>query len=390
MRPTLRAKVMIRLTLALVILTPLGGCGGNDDIATRILRQPVAADAAAARAHDPCTLLSAGEAAPYVGALATPPYRASDGAADVAGDECMYRGTDGRQVTVRPDWSGGGASAGKAVQGAADLLGAVLSKGGGAGFDTLAHRVVKPEPGPWDKATWIPGGSLFASKGERSAQVDVGGASGKESDALALARIAVPRLDHPLDYDGAKAVALAPKPKPHPAKACDLVPRLEVEAAIGTLAGAATSDSPETSCTWRVASAQGTRTYAVEFVWQGGQKNYAMLTHGMSMVGGLLGAPSSSPLDTMQPPPQMQQAIGGLMKMIGGPSDGGGAASAPGAAATVGFRTDTMLKGPWDHAALLHGTQLLAVRHDAFVGMSLESADYQRAKALLAAICSRL
>jgi hypothetical protein len=378
---------MIRLALAIATLTPLTGCGGSDDTATSLLRQAVAAEAAAARAHDPCTLLSAGEAEPYVGNLATPPYRASDGAADVAGDECMYRGTDGRQVTVRPDWSGGGASAGAVVQGAADLLGAALSKGGGAGFDTLAHRVVKPEPGPWDKATWIPGGSLFASKGERSAQVDVSGASGKESDALALARIAMPRFDHPLDYDGAKAVALAPKPKAHPAKACDLVPRSEVEAAIGAIAGAPTSDSPETSCTWQVASAQGTRTYAVEFVWEGGQKNYAMLTHGMSMVGGLLGAPSSSPLDTMQPPPQMQQAIGGLMKMIGGPS---GAASAPGAATTVGFRTDTTLKGPWDHAALLHGTQLLAVRHDAFVGMTLQSADYVKAKALLAAICSRL
>ena len=287
MTPNSRAKVMIRLALALAALTPLAGCGGSD---------------AVARAHDPCTLLWSGEAEPYVGTLATPPYRASDGAADVAGDECMYRGKDGRQVTIRPDWSGGGAVAGGVAQGAADLLGAALSKGGGAGFDTLAHRVVKPEPGPWDKATWIPGGSLFASKGEQSAQVDVSGASGKESDALALARIAMPRLDHPLDYDGAKAVALAPKPRPHPGKACDLVPRSEVEAAIGSLAAPPTSDSPETSCTWRVTSAQGTRTYAVEFVWQGGQKNYAMLIHGMSMVGGLLGAPSSSPLDTMSRP----------------------------------------------------------------------------------------
>jgi len=33
---------------------------------------------------------------------------------------------------------------------------------------------------------------------------------------------------------------------------------------------------------------------------------------------------------------------------------------------------------------------LIAVRHDVFVGMNLESADYERAKALLAAICSRL
>ena len=374
MTPTSRAKVMIRLALALAILTPLAGCRASDDVAT-------------ARAHDPCTLLWSGEAEPYVGALATPPYRASDGAADVAGDECMYRGKDGRQVTIRPDWSGGGASAGTVAQGAADLLGTVLSKGGGAGFDTLAHRVVKPEPGPWDKATWIPGGSLFASKGEQSAQVDVSGASGKESDALALARIAMPRLDHPLDYDGAKAVALAPKPSPHPAKACDLVPRSEVEAAIGPLAGPPTSDSPETSCTWRVTSAQGTRTYAVEFVWQGGQKNYAMLTHGMSMVGGLLGAPSSSSARHDEAAAADAAGDRRLMKMIGGPS---GAGSAPGAAATVGFRTDTTLKGPWDHAALLHGTQLLAVRHDAFVGMTLESADYPKAKALLAAICSRL
>ena len=53
--------------------------------------------------HDPWTLplLSADEAVPYVGALTAPPYRASDGAADVHGDECMYLGTDGRQVAVR-------------------------------------------------------------------------------------------------------------------------------------------------------------------------------------------------------------------------------------------------------------------------------------------------
>jgi hypothetical protein len=61
-----------------------------------------------------------------------------------------------------------------------------------------------------------------------------------------------------------------------------------------------------------------------------------------------------------------------------------------GAAAKVGFATDTTLKGPWDRAALLHGTQLVAVRNDAFVGMSLVSADLDKAKALLGAICERL
>jgi hypothetical protein len=86
----------------------------------------------------------------------------------------------------------------------------------------------------------------------------------------------------------------------------------------------------------------------------------------------------------------MQAAFGGLMNMVAGGSAGGGPGSAPGAAATVGFRTDTTLKGPWDNAALLHGTQFVAVRHDAFVGMSLVSADYDKAKALLGAICARL
>ena len=111
-----------------------------------------------AAAQDPCTLLSATEATPYTGPLATPPYRASDGAPDVRGDQCMYRGRDGRQLTVVPDWSGGGTAANAAVQGAVDRLGSALGKTGGAGMDTMAHRVVKAElDGPWDKATWIPG-----------------------------------------------------------------------------------------------------------------------------------------------------------------------------------------------------------------------------------------
>jgi hypothetical protein len=73
--------------------------------------------------------------------------------------------------------------------------------------------------------------------------------------------------------------------------------------------------------------------------------------------------------------------------MVGGSEAKG---KAPGASSTVGFRTDTTLTGPWDNASLLHGTQLIAVRHDVFVGMGLQSADYEKAKALLAAICSRL
>jgi hypothetical protein len=39
---------------------------------------------------------------------------------------------------------------------------------------------------------------------------------------------------------------------------------------------------------------------------------------------------------------------------------------------------------------LLHGTQLLAVKSDVMVGMDLQSADYEKAKALLAVVCSAL
>ena len=120
---------------------------------------------AVAAGNDPCTLLSAAEAVPYVGPLSSPPYRASDGAPDVRGDQCVYRGTDGRVVTVEPTWSGG-AAASRAAQDVPNGLGTDVQSGA-PGMDTMAHRVMKSEEdGPWDRATWIPGGSLLATKGD--------------------------------------------------------------------------------------------------------------------------------------------------------------------------------------------------------------------------------
>ena len=374
--------------LAVVGWAGLAGWGGNSG--SLHMMGPAIASGAVLAADDPCTLLSASEAAPYVGPLSSPPYRASDGAPDVRGDQCVYRGKDGRVVTVEATWSGG-AAASKAAQDVPNKLGSGLASSGATGMDTMAHRVMKSEEaGPWDRATWIPGGSLLATKGDASVSIDVTGSSGQEKDALALARIMVPRLAHPLHYDGAKAVALAPKPVAHPAHACDFIPVAEVVAAIGPLDGAPTSDSPETTCTYRVHTAQGERTYEVSYGWTNGQKAYAAQTHGMASLGGLMGAPMSSPLDTMHQSPQMKTMMGVMMKMVGGSSKPGAAAAAPGATSTMGMRTDTTLVGPWDRAALLHGTQLMAVRHDVMVAMSLQSADYNKAKALLIAICSRL
>jgi hypothetical protein len=38
----------------------------------------------------------------------------------------------------------------------------------------------------------------------------------------------------------------------------------------------------------------------------------------------------------------------------------------------------------------MHGTQLFAVKNDVMVGMDLQSADYEKAKALLAVICATI
>lgn len=345
--------------------------------------------AMAASATDPCTLLAAGEAQIYVGVLTTPPFRANDdGVADVRGSDCVYRGSGGRQLSIR--WrSEGAAQAATITQAVPNKVGSGLDKAGESGMAATTHRVIAQGPeGPWDNASWIPGGTLFVIKGDRGADIDMSGASGKESEAVAIARQVVPRFDHPLAYDGTRAAANAPKAKQHSGSACGVVPQAAVEAAVGPLQGAPTLNSDGSECAYRVATPQGLRTYTVAYVWQGGLKNYNMLKNGPSTLGSVMGGgiPMGG-LDSMPQDAKTSAMIGGLMQMVGG---GGGAGAAKGAATQVGFKTDSSLQGPWDNATLLHGTQLLAVKADVMVGMDLQTADYEKAKALLAAICSRL
>lgn len=387
-----RARPVVALSLAACMAMALASCNKSDkssdssglfnkngELANAI------ANAGAEATPDPCALLSANEAEVYVGVLVSPPYRATDdGVASVRGEECMYRGTDGRQVTVNR--MRGGGETGRILNDVPNMVGGALGKAGAGGMESTTHRVMASITGPWDQATWIPGGTLMVTKGDAVASIDVSAASGNKDDAIAIAKQVVPRFDHPLGYDGAKAVASAPKPKAHPASACDLIPQAAVEAAVGTLEGAPGAGADSTECDYKVASAQGPRTYKVEYVWQGGQKNYNMLKHGMSTMGSVMGGSiPTGAMDSMKMDSNTSKMIGGLMKMVGG-----GGPGAPGAATQVGFKTDTMLKGPWDNASLLHGTQLIAVKNDVMVGMDLQSADYEKAKALMAAICSRL
>jgi hypothetical protein len=353
-----------------------GALGGAIDSAVRADR---------ASRPDPCAYLEGSEAESFIGKLKSPPYRATDdGAADENGDHCMYMSSDGRQLLVT---AGPNTGAGRIIAGVPNMLGGALGKAGMSGMDSTAHRVMAETKGPWDTATWIPGGSLFVSRGEMEAGVDVSGSSGQQKEAVAIATLMANRFGHPLDYDGAKAVADAPKPAPHPASACDLVSTSTVEAAIGPLTGAPEAEPDGTKCTYHVSTDKGLRTYSVEYVWQGGRKNYNMLVHGMSTMGSVMGG--NIPMGGMDSIPgdsTTRYMIGGLMKMVGG----GDAKAATGAVTQVGLKTDTTLKGPWDNASLQHGTQLLAVKNDVMVGMDLQSADYDKAKALLTAICEKL
>jgi hypothetical protein len=343
--------------------------------------------ATAGAATDPCTLLSANEAQTYVGQLATAPFRADDnGAANARGTSCVYRGTGGKQVSLL--WNASGAAQGGSITDSVpNTLGGVFEKADQPGLAAQTHRVIAQGPqGPWDHANWIPGGSLFVNKGDQGIIVDMSGASGSEDEAVAIARLAVPRFNHPLAYDGARAAMNAPKAKAHGA-ACTVVAQAAVEAAVGKLASAPTAGSDGTRCDYHVATPQGLRTYSVEYVWEGGLKNYNMLKNGPATMGSVMGGniPMNG-LNSVPQDPQTSALIGGLMKMVGG-SDAG---AAPGAATQIGFKTDSNLKGPWDNATVMHGTQLVAVKGDVMVGMDLKSADYEKAKALMGAICSRL
>jgi hypothetical protein len=199
--------------------------------------QSAVTGAASRPTSDPCTLLSADEAQVYVGTLTSPPFRGNDdGLADATGEACVYRGSGARQLTIARTGEGS-AAAGQVMKDLPNAVGSALDKAGAGTLAATTHRVMaQVTDGPWDQATWSPGGAFIATKGDQGVHVDVGGASGKQEDAVAIARLPMPRLDHPLDYDGARAAANLPKPKEHPANACDVVPQAAVEGAIGPLA----------------------------------------------------------------------------------------------------------------------------------------------------------
>jgi hypothetical protein len=349
-----------------------------------------AADASTAvdRGDDPCIYLAATEAEAYVGPLETPPFRfdESAGTPSIDGDHCMYRGRGGGEIMV--DVLAGGAKMGAAATaGVPRVMGRMLKATGHENQARVPAAISQAgEQGPWDNAQWLSViGTLETVKGDSGLLINVAVSRAGEQGAYVLAREAMPRLDKPLDYDGAHAAMLAPKPRAPLANPCDLIPRGRVEQAIGPLAGEPERDESGATCTYHVAGANGTQEYPLDITWVNGNKALAMLKGSVAAAapalgmpaGGALGMPAGRAL-----PPAAQQILSQVSKMTGG------VLAAP--SLTHGLATDTTLAGPWDAAALVGGTMLAATKHNVMVQLILGSADYDKAKALLAAACERL
>ena len=356
--------------------------------------------------EDPCRYLTASEVEPYTGPLVAPPYRAgsNDALPNQRGDACLYRGKDGREVMVQYS-AHGGATAGTVARRVPAVMDRMLHGASGAaqqGTDDgggMASKVMgSVGPGPWDNSNWFPQGQLMVFKGDQMISVDMVAANGGKAGAVDLATKAVGRLAQPLDYDGAKAVAAAPTPVKR-VPACDLVPRAKAEAILGALEGDPTPDSTDTQCTYKVASADGDVSYTMGISWTQGYKGLNMLKRGNAMTAGLLGTASKtfgggrvgvgnvdSAQMTATPMPKLddksQKMLNGFTKALGMPGMG--------AAVSRGLAPDTMLVGPWDSAALVNGSWLLASKDDVGLSMILGTADYDKAKALMAAACEKL
>lgn len=343
----------MRATLFL-ILTVASACGAQE-------RDP-----------DSCRQLATSEAEPYVGPLASPPYRYDEGdnLASPTGDACMYRGRDGRSVVVTVGRAAGASQVGEVVT-------ETPKKTLGAGSPEA--KMMSGPTGPWERSMWSPMGSLMVWKGDAQVIVDVSGSEAGQPGAVALATKVMSRLDHPLDYDGGRAAALAPKPHPRLASACDLIPRARVGQILGPLDGSPVASSDGTECTYKVRGTGEPQSYPMAVTWRDGYRALDRVKHTLPMNSGMMATPAVT-MPTMDS--SQQKMIGGLMKMVGG--------SATGAPVKTSFKTDTTLRGPWDAAALINGSQLGATRHDVMVMFDLNHADYDKAKALLAAACERL
>jgi hypothetical protein len=357
----------------------------------------------AAKGVDPCRYVAASEVEPYTGTLVAPPFRAADDAIPRRnGDNCVYRGTDGREVLI--DYLQGGAkmagTVGRRVPAVMDraLANGAGGKSGGSETAGPSHAVMGGVgPGPWDNSNWFPSGQLIVYKGDDGFSIDLAAANGGKDGAIDLATKAIARMSKPLVYDGANAVATAPKAVTR-VPACQLLTKEAVAAIIGPLTSAPVQDPDGNTCTYKVASSDGEVPYAIAITWTNGYKQMNTLKRGPAMVGGLM-APASGAFDVGAGPAVQAPANGAMpampaldpaqQKMFGQFTKGVGVPGMNGAVSRQ-MKTDSAVAGPWDAAAMVNGQWFVATKHEVAITIILSNADYDKAKALVGAACQRL
>jgi hypothetical protein len=330
--------------------------------------------------HDPCILVTRAEAEKYLGPLAADPYRFNNGKPDENGSSCMYRAADGRSITIDPSYTGG-QMAMKMLNAVGGMVNRAVVTDGGV-VDTL--------DGDWDQVHWG-FGVLNALKGDVMVDVDMNASRGGAVHAAELANIAIKRLPHPLDYDGAKAVAHAPGPLVTPRDPCSLVTKEEAAAILGKLVGEPTSSS--SGCTFPVPNPiGGDRPMPVELSvqWSGGFAAMNQAKSANAMVSKSFTEKVMAGAGAEQTEAKMKQDKEGQAELekMRGMLKGMGAEMKEG---SLQLKTDTTsLKGPWDEAAILSGLTFGAVKKDVYMGMDLRLLGAEKAKALVTKAMGRI
>ena len=356
-----------------------------------------------AKGTDPCRYLAASDVEPYTGSLVAPPFRANDDAVPRrTGDNCVYRGTDGREVLISY-LQGGAKQAGTVGRRVPAVMDRSLANGAGGktgGSETAgpAHAVMGGVgPGPWDNSNWFPSGQLMVYKGDDGFSIDLAAANGGKDGAVDLATKAIARMSKPLVYDGAKAVATAPKAVTR-VPACQVLTKETVASIIGPLTSAPVQDPDGNSCTYKVASSDGDVPYAIAFTWTNGYKQMNTLKRGPAMVGGMM-APASGAFNVGAGPAVPAPANGAMpampaldpaqQKMFGKFSKGVGLGEMNGSVSRQ-MKTDSAVAGPWEAAAMVNGQWFVATKHDVAITIILSNADYEKAKALVGAAFQKI
>lgn len=375
-----------RLLLVIAAASTIAVCGKSKDTSTGASGDTSSTAprmASSDGSPDPCTVVTQAEAEKWLGPLVHPPFRShDDGTPDVNGTQCKYVAQDGRYIYIEPDWHNAAAGF-AAIKMGSSLAGQVFTEDNGK-TDTLE--------GAWDDARWLGAGStFFAIKGDVMVATNVASSRAGIPGAADLSAKALPRFAHPLDYDGAKAVAGAPVPR-ETGDACALLTADEIAAIAGPLDGppVPSGRGSSTDCRYQIKGKNGPVKLEVDVSWNGGFEHFAgqkvVMASVMNQTAGMQQAHSKTGEATKaegvnkgaspSADPEMAKVMGALQGMA---KTQGIHMNAQG-----GLMHDTAIAGPWAEGAMLGGVSFVAVKQDVGVTMGFTDLTLDQVSALMA------